>query len=109
MTVFATVYLLQIWRHTKTTGSLLAACFLAGYCFAIKYTGILVLPLVSVTIAWEMRRRPRWIACRTILMALAVMAIVPLPYLIRNWVWFHNPVAPFGNSVFRNPYFHVSV
>jgi hypothetical protein len=31
-----------------------------------------------------------------------------MPYLVRNAVWFQNPVAFFGNSVFRNPYFHIS-
>jgi len=36
------------------------------------------------------------------------MAIAPAPYLIRNVVWFQNPVAFFGNRIFRNRWFHVS-
>ncbi len=27
-----------------------------------------------------------------------------VPWLVRNWLWVHNPLAPFYNNVFRNPY-----
>ena len=37
-----------------------------------------------------------------------MMAFTPLPYLVRNWVWYRDPIAFFGTSIFRNPNFHVS-
>src|ERR1700674_5191967 len=30
------------------------------------------------------------------------------PWLLRNWIWFHNPLAPFFNEIFPNPYVMVS-
>src|SRR5205823_2308738 len=35
-------------------------------------------------------------------------ALMIAPWLIKNWVWVQNPVAPFFNSVFPNPYIHIS-
>jgi hypothetical protein len=29
------------------------------------------------------------------------------PWIARNWIWYQNPVAPFANSIFRNPFVHV--
>ncbi|MBV9504456.1 MAG: glycosyltransferase family 39 protein [Acidobacteriia bacterium] len=107
--VFAVVYLLQIWRQTHSGGTLIAAGLLAGYCFSIKYTGGLVLFLVAGTVVWELRHKPRVFAMRALLAASVSMAILPLPYLVRNWLWYENPIAPFGNAIFRNPNFHVSL
>ena len=28
------------------------------------------------------------------------------PWMLKNWIEVRNPIAPFGNTVFRNPYFH---
>jgi hypothetical protein len=30
------------------------------------------------------------------------------PYLVRNWIWFDNPMASFANSIFHNQWFHIS-
>jgi hypothetical protein len=106
--VFATVYLLQIWRVHKQLPYLLAASFLAGFSFAIKYTGCFVSLLVVGVVMWELRREARARLSRAVLITVAAIAIAPTPYLIRNWIWFQNPVAFFGNSIFPNPYFHVA-
>jgi hypothetical protein len=105
--LFAVVYLLQIWRQRRDAGSLAAAGVLAGYCCAIKYTGIFALLLVVATVIWESRR---WLRASrpAIVAALGAMTLAPSPYLVRNWIWFQNPIAFFGNAIFRNPYFHVS-
>jgi hypothetical protein len=63
---------------------------------------------VVATVVWELRRGSRARLARTAFAALALVALFPLPYFVRNCVWFHNPIAFFGNSIFRNPYFHVS-
>jgi hypothetical protein len=106
---FAAVYLLQMWRIDKHPSSLMAACLLAGFAFAIKYTGCFLVLFVLATVAWELGRGSRVRLARTVLAAAALAAVVPAPYFIRNCIWFHNPIAPFGNSVFRNPYVHVSL
>ena len=28
------------------------------------------------------------------------------PWMLKNWIIVQNPIAPFGNAIFRNPYFH---
>jgi hypothetical protein len=102
---FAAVYLLRIWLWRQDTGTLAACCLLAGFCFAIKYTGVFVLLFVVAAALWKTKfalSRP----AATI--ALAAMALAAAPYLVRNWVWLGNPIAFFGNSIFPNPNFHVS-
>ncbi len=106
--VFGAVYLLEIWRHERGMGTLLAASLLAGFAFAVKYTAGPLLLFFAGTIVWEQRRAPRRQAAKALLAALAALALTPTPYLIRNAVWFQNPIAFFGNSVFRNRWFHVS-
>jgi len=106
--VFASVYLLQMWRSEKVTGHLAASSLLAGYALAIKYTGGFVLLLVAGTVIWELRRELFRRQRVTPLIVVALMALAPAPYLARNWVWYHDPLAPFASSIFRNPNFHVS-
>ncbi|MGC9951436.1 MAG: glycosyltransferase family 39 protein [Bryobacteraceae bacterium] len=106
--VFAAVYLLELWRRERTTGTLLAASLLAGFAFAVKYTGGPLLLFAAGTIVWEQRRTPRRQAAKALLLALAAMALTPAPYLIRNAIWFQDPIAFFGNGIFRNRWFHVS-
>ena len=105
---FAAVYCLQMWRSDRSTGSLTAACVLAGFAAAIKYTGSFFFLFVAATAIWELRRESGTRIARTALAAAALGALAPLPYLVRNCIWFHNPIAFFGNSIFRTPYFHVS-
>jgi Dolichyl-phosphate-mannose-protein mannosyltransferase len=105
----ATIYTLQLWRVHRQLAYLLAAGFLAGFAFSVKYTGCFVSVLVLGTVAWELRREEAARVVRVVLIASAAIMLAPLPYLLRNWLWFQNPVSPFGNSIFHNPYFHVSL
>jgi hypothetical protein len=102
---FAAVYLLRIWLSRQDTGTLAACCLLAGFCFAIKYTGVFVSLLVAAVVLWKARFA---LERHAAMIALAAMALAPAPYLVRNWVWLGNPIAFFGNSIFPNPNFHVS-
>jgi hypothetical protein len=104
----AAVYFLQIWRDDRLPANLAAACVLAGFALAIKYTGCFVCVFVAATVAWELRRGSRARLAGTLCAAAALCAVIPAPYIVRNCIWFQNPIAFFGNSIFRNPYFHVS-
>jgi hypothetical protein len=106
--VFASVYLLEIWRHERSMGTLVAASLLAGFAFAVKYTAGPLLLFTLATVIWEQRRAPRRQAGKVVLAALAAMILTPAPYLIRNTLWFQNPIAFFGNRIFPNRWFHVS-
>jgi hypothetical protein len=105
---FAAIYLLLIWRVHKQLPSLLAASFLAGFAFSVKYTGCFTSLLVVGVVIWELRREGAARLSRAVLVTVAAIAIAPSPYLIRNWIWFQNPVAFFGNSIFPNPYFNAA-
>lgn len=107
-TVLAAVYLLGMWRGNRSAGCLVASALLAGFAFAIKYTGGFASLFVVATVLWELRREAWPKLAKMVLLACAAAAMLPLPYLIRNCIWFHDPIAFFGNSIFPNPYFHVS-
>ena len=71
----------------------------AGFCYAVKMTGLLTVPVVM---AFFIARR-QW---RAALYCGAVAALVVSPWLVRNLADTGNPLAPFGNSWFPNPYFY---
>ena len=102
---FAVFYCLEVWDEHKLFNLLILSGILSGYCFALKYTGglALLLALLWCSRADDMRQRLRqWIA------VLAPASLVALPWLLRNWFWLANPLAPFFNRWFPNPYFSVS-
>jgi len=94
---FAMFYLLEIWRREHDDWLLIPVGLLAGFCFAIKYTGF-VAPLYAVFVLRKKAGR-----------ALAAAACVAMPWLVKNWIWLGNPVSPFFNRIFLNPYIHISL
>ena len=76
------------------------AGLLAGFCYAVKMTGLVAVPVALAFFFW----RRQWRSAAICGMA----AIATLcPWLIRNWVQTGNPFAPFLNAWFPNPYFYV--
>ena len=102
---FAMFYLLEVWREDADSergrALLLPIGLLAGFCFAIKYTGFVAALYAGLVISGK--RKPRAL----LLMALPA-AVLALPWMVKNWLWLGNPVAPLMNRWFENPYFHVS-
>ena len=75
------------------------AGLLAGFCYAIKMTGLLV-PLLAAGFLLSSRR----------IAILTVAALIPItPWLIRNAIVAGNPVAPLGNAIFPTQYFHLTM
>lgn len=102
-TAFALFYVLEIWREKEDGTSdrlLIPIGLLAGFCFAIKLTGF-VAPLYAATVIL-MRKRPRALAP-----VAAAAAMIAVPWLIKDWLWLGDPVSPFLNRLFPNPYIHV--
>jgi hypothetical protein len=100
--VLVAFYLLLVWHEQRDDRYLVPAGIAAGYCYAIKFTGILILPLVMATaLAASRRIRPALVlACGFTLIA---------PWMIRDAIMSGNPVAPLFNRFFPNPYFHPSM
>jgi hypothetical protein len=76
------------------------AGLMAGFCYAVKMTGFIAVPVALAFFLWRRQWRSAAIC--------GFVAVVTLsPWLIRNAVQTGNPFAPFLNSWFPNPYFYV--
>jgi 4-amino-4-deoxy-L-arabinose transferase-like glycosyltransferase len=104
LAVFSVFFLLQLWDADRDDWRLLAgAGLVAGFCFSIKYTGAVAVAYALGFIGWRARR------LRPVLLAGAAAALVISPWVIRNWVWYQNPAAPFFNRLFPNDHIRVSL
>jgi hypothetical protein len=109
---FATFYLVEIWRQSgedKRTALLIPIGLVAGFCFAIKYTGFVAAAYAFTMVAWEFRasllRRRSLVSLATLA---GVVALMAAPWLVKNLVWLGNPMSPFLNRVFPNAFTHIT-
>jgi hypothetical protein len=99
---FTLFHLLCMWAENQSQRLLVAIGLVAGFAVATKYTGWLAVPYALGFVAWK-RGRARELCC--VALGAAMMIV---PWLAKNWIWVHNPVAPFFNELFPNPYVMVS-
>jgi hypothetical protein len=105
--LFALFYLLQVWDQDRNPGWLVWIGMLAGFGYAVKYTAILAVPYAVGFIVWKSwRSRAR--AFRPALVVTVVSLVFILPWMAKDWIEVHNPIAPFASRIFPNPYVHVS-
>ena len=102
--VLATFYLLLVWRDTRDARYLLTAGVAAGFCYAVKIPGGLVVVL-ALFFVWATDRSayPRKLA----MLAGAALAVIS-PWLLRSLIMTGDPFAPLLNRLFPNPYFHLA-
>jgi hypothetical protein len=93
---FTLFHLLEIWSESRNARLAAAIGLLAGFAVATKFTAWLCVPWAIGWIALKSRRGA--------VIAPGVAALAIAPWLIKNWLWWENPVAPFFNRVFPNPY-----
>lgn len=105
--LFGVFHLLEIWRDGGDDRLLAPAGLLAGFAYATKYTAFLAVPYALAVVMWRSRSDRRALLRRCALVACCA-AVVMSPWLVKNAVWVGNPLAPFFNSVFPNPYVHVA-
>jgi hypothetical protein len=98
---FTLFYLLQLWDAERTTRLLILIGLVAGFGYAVKYTACLGVLYAVGFVAWK-GRRGRGVRQAGIVAACA--AVMILPWMIKNWLWVQNPVSPFFNNIFPNPY-----
>jgi hypothetical protein len=103
---FAGFALLEIWMDQRHSALLVAIGILAGFAFAIKYTGFVALAYSVAFVAFQ-SWRARKPLLRPVLLVTLSAAVLISPTLIKNWIVVRNPVSPFLNRVFPNPYVHV--
>jgi hypothetical protein len=106
--VFGLFYLLQIWWTEQNDRLLIAAGILAGFAFGIKYTAG-----ISVAYALGVIAAKRWRAPQSMLRPLLLVAVFAgvfiAPWIVKNTIVVHDPVAPFANRIFPNPYIYPSM
>jgi hypothetical protein len=98
--VFGVFYWLELWDEQRDGRLLLPVGLLAGYAYASKYTAFVMLPYAMLFVLWRTRR------LRPALMLAAIAAVMIAPWMIKDWVFVHDPVAPFASALFPNPSVH---
>jgi 4-amino-4-deoxy-L-arabinose transferase-like glycosyltransferase len=97
--VVVTAYLLAVWRDVRDWRCLTLAGVSAGFCYAVKLTGLVVLPAVLVFAAAHTRRIRQALPA-----AMGFLAIAP--WMARDVLLTGNPLAPLCNNLFPNAWFH---
>jgi hypothetical protein len=114
--VFGVFYWTEVWDEDRNEHKddqhglrlLIPVGLLAGYAYAAKYTAFPIAIYALGFVAWRSRRlRPVSKSLRPVMLVAGCALIMAGPWIVRNWIWYQNPVAPFANWVFRNPYMHV--
>jgi hypothetical protein len=105
--LFSSFTLLQIWDERQSSALLIPAGFTAGFALAIKYTAFLSVPYALAFVGVGLWRRGKP-AIRPLSILLLCCSVIVIPSLVKNWLVVRNPVSPFMNRLFSNPYVHVS-
>ena len=101
-------YVLVLWWRDPRLEWLALMGLVIGYAFAIKYTGVVsVAGGVAAAAAVLLRERDWRPALKCLAVAGGAAAAVGVPWLVKSAVYTGNPLAPFFNDVFRNPYISV--
>jgi hypothetical protein len=95
---FSVFYWLEIWEESREARLLIPIGLLAGYSYAAKYTAFVMAAYAIGLVAWKSRR------IRQVLVVAGCAAVMVVPWVAKDWIYMRNPVAPFFNKVFRNPY-----
>jgi hypothetical protein len=106
--LFALFYALQIWDDERQPGLLVLIGLLAGFAYGMKYTAFVAAPYAVGFVIWKSARKRTSVLRSAAIVAACALAMIA-PWMIRNWVWTGNPLAPFCNQWFPNPYLHIGV
>jgi Dolichyl-phosphate-mannose-protein mannosyltransferase len=102
--IYAVFYLLQVWDEEQSDNLLILIGLLSGFAYGVKYTAALTLPFAIGWLAWR-----RSLNLRALARIAVPAALIIAPWVLRNWIWVGNPVAPFLNAWFPNPYYHAGM
>ncbi len=103
--LFGLFYTLELWAEQRREQLLVIAGLLAGFAYAAKYTAFLAIPFAICCVLFHSRRDKAG-AIRAVAITAACAFVLIAPWMIKDWIVVGNPVAPFFNAVFRNPYMY---
>lgn len=102
---FLSIYALANWHYEKQERWLYLSALMAGAAMAAKYTGVAYLVIPLLLISMKGIASKQWSGALKSLAGFLLVALLPLaPWLIRNYFFFQNPLFPFFNGIFQNPY-----
>ncbi len=104
--VFAVFYWVEIWEESGNDRLLIAVGLLAGYAYATKYTAALIIVYALIVVAWR-KRSLRQPVLKPLLIVCISAAAMMLPWVLKDWIYLHDPIAPLAVSIFRNPNLHI--
>ncbi len=108
---FSVFYWLEIWDETRDARLLVPIGLVGGYAYAAKYTAFVMLLYALGFVAWRTyKAKPSargLTGFKPLLVIAGCAAAMMAPWIIKDWIYVQNPVAPLANQIFRNPYFHV--
>jgi Dolichyl-phosphate-mannose-protein mannosyltransferase len=96
--LFLATYAMIVYLESRKTGWLIASGILSGFSLGIKLNAALWLGCLGLMFLVEsLIRRRTTIAelARNTLLYAAIALAVSSPWLIKNLIWFHNPIYPF--------------
>ncbi len=96
--IFAVFWFMERWRDEHDDRLLIFAGLLAGFAFAIKYTAFMAVPYALFCLG-------RRFSIPRVFRFAVPAALLAGPWLLKNWLFVHNPVAPFANHWFPNDVF----
>ena len=105
--LFGLFYLLQIWDQQRNASLLIPIGILAGFGYAVKYTAFVAVPYALGFIVWKLWRARKPFLRPVLVVSMLSLAFI-LPWTVKNWIEVANPVSPFANRLFTNPYVHIS-
>lgn len=94
------VVLRRLEELPASRGLVVLAGVLGGGAYGMKYTLFPALLLAAVWVVWVYRAT----FLRPLVTLAAAAAPFIVPWVLRNIIWWQNPLAPFFNNWFPNPY-----
>lgn len=105
--LFSIFYVAESQRERPTNNSAIILGILCGGAYAAKYTAFVAFPLAAILLFLALRRA-RLPVLRPLALMAAAAAVFIVPWMVRNWIWYSNPVAPLFNTWFPNPFINIS-
>ena len=105
LAVYELLGLYCLWKTLAQTGKTVwpfLTVFFLGFAFSIKYTAGLSVAALMVSLVWwsviqKSGLKLKW--------SMAVLFLVPvLPWFLKNWEAYRNPLYPLATSIFGTPY-----
>ncbi|MEO8597356.1 MAG: hypothetical protein ABI759_28820 [Candidatus Solibacter sp.] len=93
---FTLFHLLQIWDESRDPRLLWAIGLTAGFAFAAKYTAW---PALVYAVGFVLVKQRK-----AVIPVAGSAALLAGPWLLKNWIYVHNPLAPFYNQLISNSF-----